>query len=215
MSRGLRHTLESAISVSQDHVFDVLNGTDTARRVPQRDLAVASTHVEGARDYVPTRGRAFNKLMRRIRYPEGGVLIDFGSGKGKILLLASRYGFRRVVGVEFSEQLCALAKRNIKVFGQRNVIAAEIEVVCADAANYAIPDDANVFFMFNPFGMTVMEAVMKNIQESLNRNPRSIWMIYSDPVYAAAVKGLLGLHEELTYTYGGHDFIVLTNLSRE
>jgi SAM-dependent methyltransferase len=209
--RGLIHTLESVISVPQDYLFDILNGTDTARRIRQTALAVVSEHAEGARDYIPTRGRAFNKLMRRIGFPEGSVFIDFGSGKGKILLLASRLGFRRVIGVEFSAKLCAFAKQNVDVYRSKILVGNEVEVVCTDAAQYPIPDDANVFFMFNPFGMSVMETVADNIKISLNRKQRSIWMIYNDPVYVEAVKRQLKLREVMTYTYGGHDFIVISN----
>lgn len=209
--RGLRHSFESAMSVPQDYLFDVLNGTDTARRIRQKELVVVSAHAEGARDYIPTRGRAFNKLMRRICFPEGSVFIDFGSGKGKILLLASRLGFRRVIGVEFSAKLCAFANQNVDVYRRKIPVGTEVEVVCTDAAQYPIPDDANVFFMFNPFGMAVMETVADNIKISLNRKQRSIWMIYNDPVYVEAVKRQLKLSEVMTYTYGGHYFIVISN----
>jgi len=92
--RGLRHTLESALSVPQDYLFDFVNGTDTARRLRQPELGVVSEHAEGAQDYVPTRGRACRKLMHRLDLPEDSVFVDFGSGKGKILLLASQLGFR-------------------------------------------------------------------------------------------------------------------------
>ncbi len=174
-------------------------------------MAVVSEHTEGAQDYIPTRGRAFNKLMKRIGYPKGGAFIDFGSGKGKILLLASQLGFPRVIGVEFSEKLCAFANRNVRLYRHRIPNGTGIEVVCADAAKYSIPDDANVFFMFNPFGLGVIRTVAQNIKTSLDRKPRTIWMIYNDPIYIEAVQKKLRIQETITYTYGGHDFMVLSN----
>jgi hypothetical protein len=209
--RGLKRTCQSAISIPQDYVFDFLHQTETAQRVRQQELATVGEHKEGARDYVPTRGRAFQKLLERITYPRDSVFVDFGSGKGKILLLASKADFKRVVGVEFSRDLCELAMRNIASFRQRVPVQTEFEVECIDAAEFRIPDDANVFFMFNPFGRAVMERVARNIALSLKMAPRKIWLIYNDPIYAEILREQLMLSEELTFSYGGHDFVVLVN----
>jgi len=65
--------------------------------------------------------------------------------------------------------------------------------------------------MFNPFGMSVIDRVMQNIRESLDRRWRPVWLVYNDPVYVTPVKQSLQLREVMNYTYGGHDFIVLSN----
>lgn len=207
----MRRTFESALSIPQDYLFDVIYRTDTAVRIRQQILDTVGDHKEEARDYVPTRGRAFSKLMTKLRLPGDSVLLDYGSGKGKILLLASRLGFKRVIGVEFSPSLCDVARNNIAAFRRTVPSMADIEVICADAAEYQIQNDTNVFFMFNPFGMSVMTSVANNIKESLRKKNRSIWLIYADPVYARAVEIQLELHQEFSYAYGGHDFAVLTN----
>ena len=38
--------------------------------------------------------------------------IDFGSGKGRCLLMAGILGFKNVIGIEFAKDLCEWAKRN-------------------------------------------------------------------------------------------------------
>jgi hypothetical protein len=83
LKRGLRRTFQSAISISQDHIFDILHGTDTVRIIRQEALTTVGVHKAKARDYVPTRGRAFNKLMEIVAFPKGGVFVDFGSGKAR------------------------------------------------------------------------------------------------------------------------------------
>ena len=45
---------------------------------------------------------------------EDYTFIDFGSGKGRALLLASEYPFKRIVGLEFSPELHAIAEQNIQ-----------------------------------------------------------------------------------------------------
>jgi hypothetical protein len=51
------------------------------------------------------------------------------------------------------------------------------EVVHADAADYEVQPDQNVFFMFNPFGPVVMQQVVQRIGQSLEEVPRRIWLI--------------------------------------
>jgi predicted RNA methylase len=215
VKRGAKRTAQSAISILQDHIFDFLHGTNTVRKIRQDALTTVGAHKKEARDYVPTRGRAFLKLMERVAFPKGGVFVDFGSGKGKILLLASQLGFKRVVGVEFSPYLCDLANQNILEFGRRVMIKTKIEIVCLDAAEYRIPDDANVFFMFNPFGRAVMESVVANIEASLRRWPRELILIYTDPCYFEVIRQLPDLRETGTFVYGGYEFSVFSNFATD
>ena len=44
---------------------------------------------------------------------EGDVFVDFGCGKGRVLFLAARYRFARIIGVELSERMAEQARRNL------------------------------------------------------------------------------------------------------
>ncbi len=55
-------------------------------------------------------------------------------------------------------------------------------MVTVDAAKYAIKDDENVFYLFNPFDDVVMNKFIQNVETSLARQPRNIWIIYQNPV---------------------------------
>lgn len=206
-NRGLARTIESGLSVLEDIIFDLRYRTDTVRRVSLDDLTVVGKTKDEANPYHPTRGRVFRKVMSQLSFPPDSVFVDFGSGKGKMLMLASRLGFKRVVGVEFSPELCAIAEKNIKTwfkaYGQ-----SEIQVVCCDAGDYPVQGNENIFFMFNPFGAAVMQLVIGNITSSLNRHPRKVWMVYGDPSERAVIEELKGVREILSYSYGGFDFSV-------
>jgi SAM-dependent methyltransferase len=164
-----------------------------------------------ASPYFPTRGRAFKRLLAHLHAPAGSTFVDLGCGKGKVLLLASRSRFSRVVGVEFSATLCNIARRNVQRYSHRVSTTPQIDIVCCDAAQYVFRPDENVFFMFHPFGATVMERVIDNLQRSLSETPRPVWIIYTLPVLRDMLERRLGLHEDRTCTYGGFDFVILTN----
>lgn len=81
--------------------------------------------------------------------------VDVGCGKGKICIDAQRIGgFRRVIGLDFSAALVTIAEENARKCG----MADRIELVCADATQYDLPDGANLVYLFNPFGAEIMKA---------------------------------------------------------
>lgn len=205
--RGLRRTLQSVASAIEDRWFEFSSGADTAGWVSLATLTIASRNKDQGERYRPTRARPFRKLMAAMAFPADSVFVDLGAGKGRALLLALRAGFRRVVGVEFSPQLCDEARRNARAFCRRAGIDAAVEVVEGDVADYRVRDDENVFYLFNPFKAGVIEALLAGIDASLARAPRKVWIIYNNPIHAEAVEAR-GYHRLMEYAYGGTTFRV-------
>lgn len=182
--RGLVRTTKVAWSFLADLSFDWEYGTDTVRRVDMEALKIASQNRAHACRYGATKARPLGELLERLALPERSVLVDIGSGKGRVLMVAAQCArFRKVIGIDFSTELCAQARRNIELFRQKRALDAAIEIVEADVAHHAFDADDNVFFMFDPFNGTVLERVLGNMQRSLAEAPRKIWLIYHSPVH--------------------------------
>jgi len=177
--RGLVETVKAALRVVGDIGFDLRYGTDTTRSV--------EIHRQHAESYRATEAASLMSLMRKLNLPKGGVFVDLGSGKGRVLLIAAQLGFKRIVGVEFSGELCEIARENVKAFSRRTQLAARIDIVRSDVANYLIESEQSVFFMYNPFDEVVMARVLTNLRSSITRFPRRIWLIYGKPVHDEAV----------------------------
>jgi SAM-dependent methyltransferase len=126
--------------------------------------------------YVPTDYETFQRAMRQVQVKPDDVFVDFGSGKGRIVILAAALPFRRVIGVEFSAQLHEIAAANVAAAGHENV-----ELVLADATQWQVPPDASVLFFYNPFDGVILSKVVANIQQSLARAPRKITIVYVRP----------------------------------
>jgi SAM-dependent methyltransferase len=109
-------------------------------------------------------------------------ILDFGCGKGRVLTVAAYYGFSKITGVEFAKELCDTARKNI-IPVQQKFPEKIFNVIHANAANYKIDIDTNVFFFFNPFNEIVMLNVVKNILQSLKENPREAFIVYINPVH--------------------------------
>ena len=94
------------------------------------------------------------------------TLIDFGSGKGRALVLAALRGFRRVIGVEYDEDLHAAAQRNVERFRSRAGHASPIELHCADALHYELPGEDCLCFFYNPFDDFAMARMLARIGDA-------------------------------------------------
>lgn len=109
------------------------------------------------------------------------TFVDFGSGKGKVVLLASRRPFRKVIGVEFSRELWEISMRNLKSFRGAPQRSGGVEIFNIDAVKFAIPDGPLVLYFYHPFGGPVMQAVFENIVAALRREARPVVVIYVNP----------------------------------
>ena len=207
--RGFWRTFVISLYTVADYTFDWRFGTDTRRWAELDSLEIDSANRAGGVRYVPTRTGAFLRVMASVSFPEGSVFMDCGCGKGKVLLLAAQLPFRRVVGVEFSEELCAIAKSNVELFQTKRKLVP-IDVVHQDVLAYSFSGDENVLFLFDPFDDTVLEPLLDRVFESLRLQPRSLWVVYHNPVYRSVIEARSEFQLVSDFTYGGSQFLIYT-----
>jgi SAM-dependent methyltransferase len=200
-----------ACSKIGDRWFDVRHGTDTRRLIELEHLDIASDNKTFGMRYEVTRARPLKKLFARLDLPKDGVFVDFGSGKGRVLMMAAELGFDRIVGVEFSHELCDIARKNLAVFQAKTGLNADIQVMEMDVVDYEIRPVENVFFMFNPFDSEIMKIVVDKISKSVHDHPRKTWLIYQYPECRDAIDAnerfeLTGRHQ-----WSGCEFLVYEN----
>ncbi len=116
--------------------------------------------------------------LRKLNAPDD--IIDVGSGKGRVMVVAAHYGFTTITGIDFALALCREAENNCMVIS-RLFPLAKWKVLHADAADFRFRKHDHVFFFFNPFKETVMSEVIKNILQSVKECPRKIFVIYMNP----------------------------------
>lgn len=110
------------------------------------------------------------------------AIVDIGCGKGGMLFFFHECGFGKTDGIEYSSELCRIAKSNM------SKLNIEAKIVQADAAEYEQYDDYTYFYMYNPFGKDIMKRVVQNIENSRIRKPRTVKIIYSNPKYGDLFK---------------------------
>lgn len=197
-----------ACSKIADRWFDFRHGTDTRRLIELEHLDIASDNKTFGMRYEVTRARPFRKLLDKLDLPRDGVFVDFGSGKGRVLMMAAELGFARIVGVEFSQELCDVARKNLAAFRAKSRLDVDIQIFEMDVVDYEIRPVENVFFMFNPFDSEIMRIIVDKIARSVYDHPRKTWLIYQYPECRDAIDAnelfeLTGRHQ-----WGGCEFLV-------
>jgi hypothetical protein len=140
----------------------------------EKDEADDFALVNNAR-YSPTPVRTIRQALEAILVQyEDFTFIDMGAGKGRVMLVASEFPFRRIIGVEFSRKLCDIAVQNIQRYTSSTQRCKSLEVCCTDAAEFIIPEEPSVYYFYEPFTPLVAGRVFQNIEQSIYRRPRKI-----------------------------------------
>jgi SAM-dependent methyltransferase len=166
-----RYTFCKVIGQRWDDTF----GVDTGGQIELDRLDVAGSNRALGAPAVSTSPKTFNFLSQLFPEKRAGVTyVDIGAGKGRTLILASQLGFTDIIGVEFSDALCAKARDNIASFRAKTGAYQSFQVIHADATEYVLPPGHLVLYFGNPFALELWPEMIKNIlrgvrQES-NRN---------------------------------------------
>jgi SAM-dependent methyltransferase len=140
--------------------------------------------------YAPVRAANARAAMRDLPVQDFSqyTFVDVGSGKGRMLFVAAEWPFRRVVGVEFDTALHGEAWENVRRYRHSSRRCAAIEPVCADAAEFAFPEERMVLYLFNPFGPEIMRRMLANLARSLAVHPRHVVVVMLWPDHADLVE---------------------------
>lgn len=194
-----------------DHLWDILHGTETTRRIPAQDLETNSDNKDQSQSYGASRARPLMKLFERVGLSRESGFVDLGCGKGRVLMIAVLYGFRRVTGVEFSEPLCELAGRNLEAFSRRRKREFPAAIVHSDVVHYAIQSDDTVFFLYDPFGAKVLAQVLDNLLQSVRAHPREIFVIYNSPRHHDVMGNCDLFSDHRHFEVGGSEYCIYGN----
>jgi len=133
--------------------------------------------------YQPTEPVLFREMMANLPIEfEPFTFVDLGSGKGRTLLMASEYPFRRIVGVELLHALHQIALENLARYKSESQKCFALEAICGDAANFSFPAEPLVLYLFNPLPESGLRRVMANLDVSLSAHARAVYVLYHNPL---------------------------------
>lgn len=157
-----------------NHYYERRIGVETAGTVQLRDLGFANSEF---RQYEPMGYREIYSALERIPVDKSrSTFLDYGSGKGRAVIAAATLPFRRVIGIEISDRLLAIAKKNLDTMRHRRCKC--VELLLMDATQYVVPRDVNLIYFFNPFVGQILQTVVGNISDSYQQSPREMYIVF-------------------------------------
>jgi len=181
--------LESTPSRKRQRYGDVEYDWDyrvdtTSATVGWRDRLLGLFHSP----YQPTESALFHAMLASLIEASPGIdfreftFIDIGSGKGRTLLMAANYPFRRILGIELLPELHRVATENIGKYKSDSKQCFAIECILGDACKFTFPPEPILLYLFNPLPEPGLIRMMTNLRSSLQEHPRPLFMLYHNPL---------------------------------
>jgi len=173
-----------------DSNYDDRNSTDTASPIRNEELEMPDSEAQKhATRYLTAPERFIYYVLSHldINYQEYDF-VDIGCGKGRVLLVASRFPFRSIYGIELSQKALKIAENNIRTYRSADQKCFDIQIRNEDARCFE-PSIANtVYYFFRPFDTVTLDTVMTKIASKLRGQGKAIYVVCVWPDLASVLK---------------------------
>lgn len=173
--------------------YDVWHDVRTRADPGEEELSITGDLSRGFwyRPVRPATGRALLDDLPIQSYSDY-TFVDIGSGKGRMLLMAADYPFRRIEGIELRKDLHGAAIDNVRRYRNFKAKTARPPINCIndDATSYEFPSGNLVLYFFNPFNEEIMQRILDRLDASVLQNPRDVILIMLYPQFTASVEGM-------------------------
>lgn len=185
----LMNLLRTVVGEARCRAFDWRHRVRTCGTAELKGLTIAGANANHGVFYHPSHPKFLFEVLGALdidysRYS----FVDLGSGKGRVLLVASEFPFLVIVGVEFARELHEVASENIRRYRSNSQKCKQVQSLHADATEFEFPTGPLVLYLANPFGPGVLVPVLRNLQKSLVANPRDGILIYTAAFHGQLVE---------------------------
>lgn len=174
-----------------DSRFEPLETVPTSGLLHKEDLSPDdASNLGQASEYAPSPRLVVQWLVDGLNVDLSRfTFMDFGSGRGRVLLAAAERPLKAVRGIEFSGQLNQEAVLNISNYPVDRLVCADVQSVCEDALDYPLPEGDCILYFYNPFGADLMDKVVRRAVDTAQARHTRIIVIYYNPVHHNALSG--------------------------
>ena len=167
----------------QNHLFDILNGTDTHIWMPKEQYTETPDNFAHGVLYMCSWTSVIKSttafiLQHASLEPKECAFVDIGCGKRKVLSVWSNL-FRHksghlLVGIDYSDHLLEICENNL-----RRIAAQSYKLIHQDASKAPLDfgKKTNIYYLYNPFDEIILSKVINNIGR------QKCFVVYNNPVH--------------------------------
>lgn len=170
---------------SRPHPIDRELGIDTSGSLPGYILHAGKTVGDSFEvPYIGSQPSLIRQSLHMVPDLTHATLIDIGCGKGRVLAVASELPFKAVIGIEISDDLVAVARRNAAIIAKSHPDRTPIEVAAESALDWRFPAGDLVIFDYNALGHDITRRFVERLEQMIAEDAgRRIHFIYFNPVH--------------------------------
>lgn len=127
--------------------------------------------------YEPTPYCVLKRLADSGYFGENDVILDYGSGMGRVGFFMYEHTGSSVIGIEYDEHIYKKALDNSRSFG----VNKKINFVLKNAVEFTLPIDVNRCYFFNPFSVEILRKTVDRVLDSYYETPREILFFFYYP----------------------------------
>ena len=143
--------------------------------------------------YEPTQYCVLERLANNGLITKKNVLLDYGTGKGRVCFYLCYQTRCRSIGVEYDERIFESAEAN----REHAVSGRKVSFELTSAEKYTVPSEVDRCYFFNPFSVEILRKVLAGIYESYYEKPREILLMFYYP--SEEYLGCLMTEEQLMF----------------
>jgi SAM-dependent methyltransferase len=191
---------ETPVHADDRHPFDQATGLDTGGFIHADQLNSGQANNSPLGSYYATAPSLAQAMLDRwLETPdrlfvENYTFIDFGSGKGRVVLVASKLPFRKCIGVELNPGLNAIAADNFARWQQSGNARSPLQAICQSALDFEFPPGPCLVYLFNPFPSEIIAQLIDRIATAFADRPGQLDLLYVNAEFSS----LLDQHAAFT-----------------
>lgn len=114
--------------------------------------------------YEPTPYEVLERLSSTGYIKKSDIIIDFGSGKGRVDFYLSYQLKCHMIGIEYDKRLYEMANINKETAKS----SSRVRFININANDYEIDSNATGAYFFNPFSVNILEKIIIKLKEKKN-----------------------------------------------
>lgn len=174
--RGLFNTLQF---IFYEYIFDSIYKVNTKGFITLDKLTTVGK-IDNSVQYQASNYFLLLKYFEKYKeFVKDKTIVDFGSGKGRVLILGMKYQAKKCIGIEFAKELIDICKDNLKNYKRRIRSKATYEVISDDVCDYKFSEEEDILFFYNPFNGIILNQIF----EKISKLRKEMTIVYINPVH--------------------------------
>jgi SAM-dependent methyltransferase len=166
------------------HPFDREYGIETSGFIEARVLAPDPETGKSMQCYGGSQPGIVRRVLATLPDKSGFTFVDLGCGKGRVLVIASEFNFKEIIGVDIAKPVLDKARANAALLRKAYPGRTPIRLVHGNAFKLMPEGDKLVFYLYHPFGREGVEQFVAGLEDRIRNESAQVFVVYCNPVWA-------------------------------